>query len=608
MDDFKHRNLLDLINLRHKTLRDDELQIFPWRHPAVVKALLVTDGGLDFGLGDFGLATLVDILRNCRRFYVRFDITLAHLQAGVSDAAVQVGAAGITRSIKGFQFDNPNHFAADMYDEVWMFGIETNYYRTFGNGQPIYPNRQSNPGQYPADRLGNAELAALTGHMNSGRGVFATGDHGSLGNALCGSVDRVRNMRYWADFNQIPGGEGEVGMANARRNDTNEIGHDPGSQFSDQSDDVPQTLDLKLYSTPFGVLRNAMYPHPLLCSHLGRIDVFPDHPHEGQCRVPGALTGNCVDGSDEYPNATDGSGRLSPETIADGRVKAGNTASSNHGLNLKAAAQAHSFPVISAYDGHRCGVGRISCDSTWHHFINVNLIGIVEGAGFDDFLKPSGQGTPGTDASKHDGFMSSASGRAALDKITEYFLNIGVWIAPVGKIAQMNDVFWWELIWSDRLVEATLVRPELTFDSIHLHDFYFIGLHARDVLGRLASPCQTIEWTLVLIDKLWPEILPWIDPWGPIQKDFPFPEPGPFPWLDVQPLVDIAVGGALVALREAFPYPGERAGDDNELANKIALDGATRSLQRGLDQFAKDVRGFGRMTKLGRSRLGTATE
>ena len=66
----------------------------------------------------------------------------------------------------------------------------------------------------------------------------------------------------------------EVSMTGPRRNDTNELGHDPGSQFSDQSDDVPQSLDVVLYSTFIGALRAARYPHPLLCGRTGRIDVF----------------------------------------------------------------------------------------------------------------------------------------------------------------------------------------------------------------------------------------------------------------------------------------------------------------------------------------------
>lgn len=53
---------------------------------------------------------------------------------------------------------------------------------------------------YPAGRLGGAELDRLTEHMNDGRGLFATGDYGSLEAGLGKAVDLARNMRYLADL------------------------------------------------------------------------------------------------------------------------------------------------------------------------------------------------------------------------------------------------------------------------------------------------------------------------------------------------------------------------------------------------------------------------
>jgi hypothetical protein len=118
---------------------------------------------------------------------------------------------------------------------------------------------------------------------------------------------------------------------------------------------------------------------------LGRIDVFPDHPHEGQVKVPENLGLACRDGSPEYPPATSGSGQVRPEIIARGRVAGGNTASSLNGPGNKIPTRTHTFDVLAAYDGHRANVGRVVTDSTWHHFVNVKLIGIFEGGRFDDF-------------------------------------------------------------------------------------------------------------------------------------------------------------------------------------------------------------------------------
>ena len=72
-----------------------------------------------------------------------------------------------------------------------------------------------------------------------------------------------------------------------------------------------------------GFLRSARYPHPVMCGRMGRIDAFPDHPHEGECGVPPDLT-QSFGGAEEYP--TDGSGtQIVPEVVAWGRVRAGNT-------------------------------------------------------------------------------------------------------------------------------------------------------------------------------------------------------------------------------------------------------------------------------------------
>jgi hypothetical protein len=226
-------------------------------------------------------------------------------------------------------------------------------------------------------------------------------------------------------------------MRGALRNDTNQVGHDAPTSFSDQSDDVPQTIDLTLYSTFVGALRVAKYPHPVLCGRMGRLNVLPDHPHEGECRTPASLTEIFpFDKSQEYPAALDGNGVVSPEIIAKSRVPSGNNA-----RGTKTSTIAHTFGAISAYDGHRAGVGRVVCDATWHHFVNVNLIGILEGGGFDEFA------FPGEDPSKHDGFLSGAAGLTELEKIKEYYVNIGVWMAPPPRQTCFHRKHWWDLLY-----------------------------------------------------------------------------------------------------------------------------------------------------------------
>jgi hypothetical protein len=563
------QRLIDINIKRRIDFQIDPSIFYPWWRRCHVKTLLVTDGGLDFSQGDFGLSLFVDILQHDSPSYVHFDLTLAHLGNG----NVMSGAAGIVRSINNFRFDEPSHFTADMYDQVWLFGIETQYQIA------AYPSRLGNPSRYPNDRLGDGELDALHAHMNRGGGVFATGDHGALGRGLCGSVARVRSMRHWDSFTLPGSSQDEVSMSGPKRNDTNQIGHDASlSTFSDQSDDVPQTIDLKLYRTRIGALRNARYPHPVLCGRTGRIDVLPDHPHEGECREPtSAELAGTYRGFREYPDRAGGGGAPSPEVIATSRVPSGNTALNRFG-GTKQATVAHTFGAISAYNGHPASVGRIICDATWHHFINVNLAGVVEGGGFDQFGQLGNQ----EDASKHDGFLTpgSVQGLAAISKIKNYFTNIGVWIASPEAHRCFHRRHWWQLLYKERIMEASLVDPAVKFDRIPIDTFFAIGIHARDVLGHLASQCQSIEWVLDWIKVVWPEIVLWVDPWDPIQN-LEEEKVLPLPIIDPMPLLDVALGGALVAMRQAFPYPPAK-GEVEELGEKaraVAMEGARMALQ-----------------------------
>ena len=540
--------LIDFNRLRRNAARLDANKVFNWRARCSIKVLLVTDGLLDFGMGDFSLGAFVRILKDRRPFYADFQLTLAHLRIDLSPDLME-GAPEVHNSIRGFRFDNPAHFAYDMYDEMWLFGFETNFH------QPDYgPLRNSV--NSPSDKLSDTELLQISRHMADGRGVFATGDHGKLGKGLCGSVLRVRNMRHWDTFN---GSTDDGSMIGPRRNDTTDKGNDAGSQFSDQSDDIPQRLILKLYSTQIGHLKSALYPHPVLCGTSGRIDVFPDHPHEGECKVPSDLSLDAITGGKEYPEAIDGTGQVMPEVIATSNVPAGNVAQADivGPLGMKYPTDPHSFGAISAYDGHRAvgKVGRVICDSTWHHFVNVNLIGVIEGGFFDQSAETDENGNLRPwHLSKADGFLFSPSGRAALAKIKNYYTNIAVWIAPSDKIKCFGKRFWWEIVYNHRIMEAALSNPDADAEKIPLKALWSIGVHARDVIGVRTSQCQTTEWIIAWIENVWPEILPWIDPWRPL-RDFQKLDDGPMPVIDPMPLVDIALGAAIVAMRQMFPFP-----------------------------------------------------
>ncbi len=553
----ENRRLLDFRrDFEQKYQLEPEL-FWPFWRPCQVKVLIVVDG-LDFSEANFGLATFVRSLLDIPGSYVRFRITLAHINAA-SPSQMMDGESRIANRITGFKFDNPAHFGVDMYDEVFLLGIATSFFGrgTASDGQP-----------YPSDRLADPELSILTEFMNADGGLFATGDHGSLGRPLSHAIPRVRNMRLWQST-AAQNADDEVSMTGEKRNDTNRRGHDVTSEFNDQSDDVPQPIQPKIYQRRNGIFR-FRFPHPLLCGPNGVIRVMPDHPHEGECIEPpdpdldlGGPLGP------EYPNAVVAGARPLPEVITISTVLSGTTSSG------KDPTVAQSFGGISAYDGHRAGVGRVVTDATWHHFVNINLVGEI--------------GTPGP---KGVGFLDTPAGQAHFEEIKAYYRNLAVWLARPERIQCMNARLSWTLVWSDRVLEAVLTTADIRVADVDVRIFHIIGRHARDVLGRFAGRCQSVRLVLDLVlQRAIPDLIPEIDPWIPEPQELRERFDG-IEWFDASPLLDIAFGAALVALREAFPQPDATTSRDLETERvvEIMADGARVGLERGFGSMTSAAR------------------
>jgi hypothetical protein len=555
--------------------------IWPFLRPCDVRVLLVADGGLDFSETDFGLSTFVRTLLDTPGRHVRYRVTLAHI-SNAAPSQLMDGESRIVRRIPSFRFDVADHFGTDTYDEVWLFGIATS---AFGRGND--PNGQP----YPTDRLGDGELRALTRFMNAGGGVFATGDHGALGRFLGSAVPRTRNMRLWASTaaqNAID----EVSMTGERRNDTNRIGGSPGSQFDDQSDDTPQNIQPRMYRRHSFIFRFT-FPHPLLCGPRGVIRVMPDHPHEGECVEPSndGLTLSFGESfGPEYPGAVDGGPRPLPEVISTSTVLSGTVSST--GFGQKAATQPHSFGGICAYDGHRAGVGRVVTDATWHHFVNVNLVGqLVPTLAASN---PKSRHHPGGG-----GFLATTTGRAHLEDVRAYYRNIAVWLARPERITCMNSRLVWDVVWSGRVLEAVLTTTDLQVGEVQPPVLAAIGQHARDVLGQHASQCQSVKliFDLVLQPAI-PKLIPEIDPWLPLgQREQEEPVVA---WFDGAPILDIAFGAALLGLREAFPQPDQRtvAELETDKLTAILAEAGRLGIERALDSMAQGTRSVARLTDL----------
>jgi hypothetical protein len=272
--------------------------------------------------------------------------------------------------ITTFKFNDPTHgLSIKRYDVVFLLGFDSEFFMP----------------------LKTDEIDAIQTFMQNGGGVFATGDHADLGAAICKDIARVRYMRFWK-ASETPG-------TGTTRLSTISPGNNFNYDLADQSDIYPQ----RLYPNYVTIAGGVGATHPLLQGGpiLGPIEVFPDHFHEGECRIPKDLNTTFLLGGttlDEWPLEIGGFKRVQPEMVALS-MSHGNILSTTAGPAL----EPRSFMAIAAYDGHRAKVGRVSTDATWHHFVNVNLTGF--------------QNPPGTPTIE-------------LKRIKQYYINLATWLMP----------------------------------------------------------------------------------------------------------------------------------------------------------------------------------
>jgi hypothetical protein len=311
-----------------------------------------------------------------------------------------------------------------LYNVLWIFG-----YEGWDYGNPL------------GTPIGQAETEAIVRFMNGGGGVFATGDHAGLGSNIGGWIPRVRTMRKWfARPQDLPPGYpaqaldfkgAAVTLVNwpGASNDPVQLGRadtlqkNPGDtdaefQFDDQSDAIPQTLTL-----PGGTV------HPILQGHGGSITSFPDHMHEGEVVTPlnieqrVTVNGHAVL---EYPSV--GGVQPRPQVIATGNVLGGHITnidgSQCEQANFSGDATpsvANTIGILCAYDGWPAGVGRIVTDSSFHHYMDLNLIGDPCGSSPD---RMQGFGAA---------YMTPAPGSVLAD-LQEFYINTVGWLARFDQL------------------------------------------------------------------------------------------------------------------------------------------------------------------------------
>ncbi len=319
------------------------------------------------------------------------------------------------------------------FDEIWFFGLHQA--NTESERIPLGISRGG-----PNSELDEAETEALRRWMEinddgtGGGGVLMTGDHNNrapanrlpgrngspvitndtllgLGRALGGSVPRAGELRRW------------IGPPSALRDDSFSTIASTGFQ----TDRIPQKLKHQRFNAA-GAPDPTGKEHPLFYYRGDElITVFPDHAHEGALIIPDVSDPNVWPG---------GSGKPIPQVIAFGEDRV-------HGRQVD---------LLTAYDGDAAGVGRIVADSSWHHYLNINLAG----------------------------FPHPAPVPSESDMIGQFYGNLAVWLAPLHKRRQMAKAMAWELTEFTRLVEDAEDRDEL-------------GEISDLILRRAAAPCEIHE-------------------------------------------------------------------------------------------------------------------
>jgi hypothetical protein len=347
----------------------------------------------------------------------------------------------------------------------------------------------ASPGEeyFTTDTQRRNEAAAIAAFMEQGGGFFATGDHEDLGASINQHVPRVRSMRRWSASGTGPhGGPPAPSGLGADRHDTLQAGSDVGwsggsayaYQFNDQSDDTPQPVQISSYDISRSRWFRSSLPHPLLCSPLGRIEVLPDHMHEGWCEVPVDLSRlEELPGREshaEYPSLP-GQEPLAPEVIAWGTVLPHATLNQEFSGDFALSpptTRREPFGQIAVWDGHRVQHGRVVVQSTWHHFININLIGTQSSFA-------------GLDPDKTRGFYTGAGGTAtpAYQKIQAYYRNLVYWLIPAERT---------RLLWANELAQALRLHPRWE---------EFKGTRGRfDVQKTPQALCHIVGWAQLAED------------------------------------------------------------------------------------------------------------
>jgi hypothetical protein len=338
-------------------------------------------------------------LRNLTRFIEEKSKGLVELEITSINRHVSLVTKGLAQGANRLSWGMLSGF-----DELWIFGRR----------QVNIPNDKELPKAEPYNELDDHEVAVLEQWMNAGGGLMFTGDHSdlnplkpridcsepghnsflTLGRALGYRIPRAKQLRVWEGPPTFCIDE-QLDNVNTQMEGKCSTSYDaPCLQY----DEIPQTLLQS--SAP-----HRLFVYANLKGDSVRIEVLPDHAHEGKVLVPEKL-------DESWPKA-------SPLPVV-----AAKSADKRPGLRRE-------YDLSIAYDGHPLEVGRIVADSSFHHFVDKNLMNIV---GKDCCGVP----LPETH----------------LDQIAHYFMNLVLWLAPPLKRKEITSELAFRLAQHPDVLEA----------------------------------------------------------------------------------------------------------------------------------------------------------
>ena len=273
---------------------------------------------------------------------------------------------------------------------------------------------------------------------------------------------------------------------------------------------------------------------------------MPDHPHEGECKPEMEFS---------VINPKTGLAQtIRTQNIATSFVLAGNEASG------KTPTIPHCFPSIGVFDGRPANVGRIVVDSTWHHFVNINLNGL----------------NPATYAI-----------------IEHYYKNIARWMTRKKTMFCFYRRLVVYAVFDERILESAMLNPKIKLEDVPVAELLSIGSHAIEIVAENFSPAQARLFALDLLEPLMPKLAFELNPWRPDRvsnADDPVTQ-----WVNPDGLLAMAIGNGVVKLRDELgeinePISGEQEALISKVFEKgmeLGLKKAIRGLERELPKWSK---------------------